>query len=65
TTGDLCTELDARRTRLYDAEQLVMEDAVIFPIYTAANATLVKANVSGIEFHPVALNRVYKNTVKE
>ncbi|MCR4831257.1 MAG: peptide ABC transporter substrate-binding protein [Pseudobutyrivibrio sp.] len=65
TTGELCTELDARRERLYDAEQLVMEDAVIFPIYTAANATLVKANVSGIEFHPVALNRVYKNTVKE
>lgn len=65
TTGNLCTELDARRERLYDAEQIVMEDAVIFPIYTAANATLVKANVSGIEFHPVALNRVFKDTVKQ
>lgn len=65
TTGDLCTELDARRERLYDAEQIVMEDAVIFPIYTAANATLVKANVSGIDFHPVALNRVFKDTVKQ
>ncbi|MBQ7468839.1 MAG: peptide ABC transporter substrate-binding protein [Pseudobutyrivibrio sp.] len=65
TTGDLCTELDARRTRLYDAEALVMEDAVIFPIYTAANATLVKANVTGIQFHPVALNRVFKDTVKQ
>jgi len=65
TTGDLCTELDARRERLYDAEQIVMEDAVIFPIYTAANATLVKANVTGIDFHPVALNRVFKDTVKQ
>ena len=65
TTGDLCTELDARRTRLYDAEQIVMDEAVIFPIYTAANATLVKANVSGIDFHPVALNRVFKDTVKQ
>ena len=65
TTGDLCTELDARRTRLYDAEQIVMEEAVIFPIYTAANATLVKSNVTGIDFHPVALNRVFKDTVKQ
>ncbi|SFB04461.1 oligopeptide transport system substrate-binding protein [Acetitomaculum ruminis DSM 5522] len=64
TTGDLCTELDARRDRLYDAEKIVMEDAVIFPIYTQANAEMVSPNVKGIEFHPVALNRVYKNTVK-
>ncbi len=65
TTGDLCTQLDERRERLYDAEQIVMEDAVIFPIYTAANATLVKSNVTGIDFHPVALNRVFKDTVKQ
>lgn len=64
TTGDLCTEIDARRDRLYDAEQIVMEEAVIFPIYTAANAQMVSSNVSGIDFHPVALNRVYKNTTK-
>lgn len=65
TTGDLCTQLDARRARLYDAEKIAMDDAVIFPIYTAAHATMVKANVTGIEFHPVALNRVFKNTVKK
>lgn len=64
TTGDLCTEIDARRDRLYDAEQIVMEEAVIFPIYTAANAQMVSSNVSGIDFHPVALNRVYKNATK-
>ena len=64
TTGDLCTEVDARRARLYDAEKIAMEDAVIFPIYTQANAQMIKSNVSGIEFHPVALNRVYKNTTK-
>ena len=64
TTGDLCTETDARRARLYDAEQLVMEEAVIFPIYTAANAQMVSSSVSGIDFHPVALNRVYKSTTK-
>ncbi len=64
TTGELCTETDARRERLYDAEQIVMEEAVIFPIYTAANAQMVSSSVSGIDFHPVALNRVYKNATK-
>ena len=64
TTGELCTETDARRDRLYDAEQIVMEEAVIFPIYTAANAQMVSSSVSGIDFHPVALNRVYKGTTK-
>ena len=64
TTGDLCTDAEGRWARLFDAEQIVMDEAVIFPLYTQANAELVSAAVTGIEFHPVALNRVYKNTVK-
>ncbi len=64
TTGELATDAEARWAALYDAEKLVMDDAVIFPLYTQANAQMVSSNVSGIEFHAVALNRVYKNTVK-
>ena len=41
-----------------------MEQAVIIPVYTKADANMIKSNVSGIEFHPVALNRVYKNATK-
>jgi oligopeptide transport system substrate-binding protein len=41
-----------------------MDEAVIAPLYTKADANMIKANVTGIEFHPVALNRVFKNTVK-
>ena len=38
-----------------------MQEAVIAPLYTKSNANLISAGVEGIEFHPVALNRVYKN----
>ncbi len=64
TTGAYVSDYDARWTALYDAEKLVMEDAVIAPLYTKANANLIAAGVEGIDFHPVALNRVYKTTTK-
>lgn len=64
TTGDLCTDAEARWAALYDAEAIAMQEAVIFPLYTQCNAQMVSSSVTGIEFHAVALNRVYKNTVK-
>ena len=64
TTGDLCTDAEGRWTRLYDAEKIVMDEAVIFPLYTQCNAEMMSSKVTGVEFHPVALNRVYKSAVK-
>ncbi len=64
TTGELCTDPAGRWAALKDAEKIVLEQGVIFPLYTQSNADMIKSNVSGIEFHPVALNRVYKNTTK-
>ena len=64
TTGDLAMDAQGRWDKLYEAEQLVMDDAVIFPIYTQSNAEMISSKVTGIEFHPVALNRVYKDAVK-
>ena len=64
TTGDLCTDAEGRWARMYDAEKLVMDDAVIFPLYTQANAEMMSSSVTGVDFHPCALNRVYKNAVK-
>lgn len=64
TTGDLCTDAEGRWARLYDAEKIAMDEAVIYPLYTQANAEMLSSKVTGIEFHPVALNRVYKNAVK-
>ncbi len=64
TTGATAMDPVARWAALYDAEKIVMDEAVIFPLYTQCNAELLSTAVSGIEFHPVALNRVYKNAVK-
>ena len=61
TTGAYISDYDARWAAMYDAETLVMQEAVIAPLYTKSNANLISAGVEGIEFHPVALNRVYKN----
>ncbi|MCQ2512919.1 MAG: ABC transporter substrate-binding protein [Lachnospiraceae bacterium] len=60
SSGELAGDYDARWAALYDAEKLVMDDAVIAPLYTKANANLIADGVEGVEFHPVALNRVYK-----
>ncbi len=64
TTGDLATDAQKRWDKLYDAEQIVMDESVIFPLYTQCNAQMVSTKVSGVDFHPVALNRVYKDAVK-
>jgi oligopeptide transport system substrate-binding protein len=65
TTGEASTKPEERWQKLYDAEKIVMDEAVIFPIYTQCNAEMISPAVTGIEFHPVALNRVYKNAVKK
>lgn len=41
-----------------------MDEAVIFPLYTQCNAVMMSSKVTGVDFHPVALNRVYKSAVK-
>ena len=61
TTGAYNTDYDARWDALLQAETIVMQEAVIAPLYTKANANLIASGVDGIEFHPVALNRMYKN----
>ena len=61
TTGAYISDYDARWAALYDAETLVMQEAVIAPLYTKANANLIATGAEGIQFHPVALNRVYKD----
>ncbi|MBQ9251273.1 MAG: peptide ABC transporter substrate-binding protein [Clostridia bacterium] len=64
TTGAYITDYDARWDAMLQAETLVMQEAVIAPLYTKANANLISEGVEGVAFHPVALNRVYKNATK-
>lgn len=60
-TGDLAANYDARWKAMYDAEKILLENAVIAPTYTKFNAVLVSDNVSGIDFHVAGVDRVYKS----
>ena len=60
TTGAYVSDYDARWAAMLEAETIVMQEAVIAPLYTKANANLISTGVEGVQFHPVALNRVYK-----
>ena len=61
TTGNLAANYDARWNAMYDAEKILLDNAIIAPLYTDANAILISPNVSGIEFHSAGIERVYKN----
>lgn len=63
--GELALDPAARWEALKKAEGIVMDDAVIFPVYQKGNAVMIKSNVKGVEFHSTAVNRVFKNTTKE
>ena len=65
TTGALAVDYDGRWQAMYEAEKILLENAVIAPLYTGANATLIAAQVSGVEFHVAGVSRVFKSvTVK-
>jgi len=63
--GELALDPTARWEALKKAEGIVMDNAVIFPIYQKGDAVLYKSGVEGIEFHSVGINRVFKNTTKK
>jgi len=60
-TVEYALDAEARWDLIKQAEQIIADEAVILPVYQNANASLVKADVKGIEFHAVGLNRVYNN----
>ncbi len=61
TTGAFAADYEARWNAMYDAEKILLENAVIAPLYTDANAVLISPNVTGIEFHAAGIDRVFKN----
>ncbi|WP_161793393.1 hypothetical protein [Cohnella kolymensis] len=63
--GDLASKPEERWEALKKAEKIVMDQAVIFPIYQQGNAVLIKPEVTGIEFHSVGVNIFYKNADKK
>ncbi|WP_040949471.1 peptide ABC transporter substrate-binding protein [Gorillibacterium massiliense] len=63
--GDLASKPEERWAALKKAEDIVMDQAVIFPVYQKGNAVLIKPNVTGMEFHSVGVNIFYKHAEKK
>ncbi len=61
TTGSLVEDYEARWNALYDAEEILLDNAVIAPLYTSANSLLIAPFVTGIDFHVAGVSRVFKN----
>ncbi|MDR1060261.1 MAG: peptide ABC transporter substrate-binding protein [Clostridiales bacterium] len=51
TSGPLTLDAAARWQALHDAEQILGDDAVTFPVFIQGEAMLIKPSVSGAEFH--------------
>ena len=64
TDGELCTKLDERWKALKEAEKIIMEEAVIMPVFTQCNPNLISSRVKGISFHAVGINKIYKSATK-
>ena len=61
TTGALAADYDLRWSAMYEAEKILLENAVIAPLYTDANAVLISPNVTGVEYHVAGVDRSFKN----
>lgn len=57
-------EEEKRWEALKRAEEIVMDRAVIFPICQKAYAYMVRKSVTGMEYHPTGINRVFVNVEK-
>jgi len=63
--GKLALDPAARWEALKKAEGIVMDNAVILPVYQKGDAVMIKNGVEGVEFHSVGINRIYKNATKK
>ena len=61
TTGALASDYSARWNALYDAEKILLDNAVIAPLCTDYSAVLISPSVTGIDFHVAGVDRVFKN----
>lgn len=60
-TGELALDLDARWQALIDCEKQLADEVVVFPAYIEASASLIKSNVSGIQYYTLGIPYLLKN----
>lgn len=64
-TGDLVLDPEARFAKMIEMETLALSEGAVLPVYQAASAVLVKANVDQIGFYTTGTPRIFKYVVKQ
>lgn len=64
-TGDLVLDPEARFAKMIEMEKLALSEGAVLPVYQAASAVLVKANVDQIGFYTTGTPRIFKYAVKQ
>ncbi len=65
STGAVAGDYNARWNAMNDAEKILLEEAVITPLYTGVNALIVSDKVKNLELHFIAAPKVYKSVTIE
>lgn len=60
-SGALAADYDARWEAMHQAERILLENAVIAPLYTNVNAMLIGDGINGIVFHKTGAERTFKS----
>ncbi|MDP4110128.1 MAG: peptide ABC transporter substrate-binding protein, partial [Bacillota bacterium] len=63
--GEFSTDPAKRWAALQKAEALVMDNAVILPVYQKGSAVMVRPGVTGLYFFPVGVGTLYTNVDKQ
>lgn len=62
--GDLCTKPDERLKALKEAECMIVEEAIVMPVYQQCDSVILNPKVKNLDFHAIALNKVFKTASK-
>jgi len=63
--GEAITDPDERNRRLHQAEDILMEDVAVIPIFSQGKVYLVSDEVKGLEFVPTGVSMIYTGLTKE
>ncbi len=64
TNGELATKATERWNAMKEAETILIEEAGVIPLYMSCYGDMIQSGVTGIDFHAVAVNRIFTNVKK-
>lgn len=64
TVGELTTKPEERWEACKELERILLEDAGFIPLYQNGEATLTRPGVSGMDYHFIGIEWIYRNLTK-